>query len=59
MRALELDLCVRLRLHCSVLRFCFYLFLLIKRLPVHIAPFSNIYAMKTIGVHIAPAKRRC
>ena len=27
-----------------------------KTLPVHIAPFSNIYAMKTIGVHTAPIR---
>ena len=30
-----------------------------KTLVVHIAPFSNEYAMKAIGVHIAPAKRCC
>ena len=30
-----------------------------KTLPVHIAPFSNKYAMKPIGVHIAPTKRCC
>ena len=39
----------------TLLRFHFYRFLLIKTLPVHIAPFSNKYAMKRIGVHIAPA----
>ena len=43
----------------TLLRFHFYPFLLMKTLPVHIAPFSNRYAMKTIGVHIAPAKRCC
>ena len=41
------------------LRFRFYPFLLMKTLPVHIAPFSDKYAMKTIGVHIAPAKWCC
>ena len=41
------------------LRFRFYPFLLIKTLPVHIAPFSNEYVMKTIGVHTAPAKWCC
>ena len=40
----------------TLLRFRFYPFLLIKALPIHIAPFSNRYGMKTIGVHIAPAK---
>ena len=30
-----------------------------KTLPVRIAPFSNKYAMKTIGVHVAPAKLCC
>ena len=30
-------------------------FLLMKSLPVHITPFPNRYAMKTKGVHIAPA----
>ena len=43
----------------TLLHFHFYPFLLMKTLPVHIAPFSNRYAMKTIGVHIAPAKRCC
>ena len=43
----------------TLLRFHFYPFLLTKTLPVHIAPFSNRYAMKTIGVHIALAKRCC
>ena len=43
----------------TLLGFHFYPFLLMKTLPVHIAPFSNRYAMKTIGVHIAPAKRCC
>ena len=43
----------------TLLRFHFYPFLLMKTLPVHIAPFSNRYAMKTKGVHIAPAKRCC
>ena len=37
--------------------FHFYPFLLMKTLPVHIAPFSNKYAMKTIGIHITPTKR--
>ena len=43
----------------TLLRFQFHPFLLIKELPVHIAPFSNEYATKTIGVQIAPAKRCC
>ena len=43
----------------TLLRFRFYPFLLMKTLPVHIAPFSNEYAMKTIGVHTALAKRCC
>ena len=44
---------------CTLFRFRFYPFLLMKTLSVHIAPFSNEYAMKIIGVHTAPAKRRC
>ena len=48
---------VRLLSHCSV--FVSIRFLLVKTLPVHIAPFSNKYAMKTIGVHIAPVNRCC
>ena len=43
----------------TLLRIRFYLFLLMKTLPLHIASFSNKYAMKTIGVYIAPAKRCC
>ena len=43
----------------TLLRFRFYPFLLMKTLHVHIAPFSNEYAVKTIGVHIAPAKWCC
>ena len=46
-----------LRSNCSV--FVSIRFLLMKLLSVHIAPFSNEYAMKTIGVHIASAKRCC
>ena len=38
----------------SLVRFRFYPFLLMKTLSVRIAPFSNKYAMKTIGVHTAP-----
>ena len=41
----------------TLFRFHFYPFLLMKTLPVHIAPFSNRYAMKTIGVHIALAEK--
>ena len=43
----------------TLLRFRFHLFLSMKRLSIHIAPFSNEYAMKTMGVHTAPAKRYC
>ena len=39
----------------TLLRFRFYPFSLMKMLSVHISPFSNEYAMKTIGVHTAPA----
>ena len=38
----------------TLLCFHFYPFLLMKTLPVHIAPFSNKYAMITIGNHITP-----
>ena len=37
----------------TLLRFHFYPFLLMKTLPVHIAPFSNKYTMKTIGVPVS------
>ena len=42
-----------------LLLFHLYQFLLMKALSVHIAPISNEYAMKTIGVHSAPAKWCC
>ena len=43
----------------TLLRFRFYLFLVMKQLPIHIAPFSKKYVMKTIVVHIAPEKWCC
>ena len=43
----------------TLLRFHSYPFLLMKTLSIHIAPFSNEYAMKTMGVHTAPAKWCC
>ena len=44
--------------HVHTAPFRFYSFLLMKTLSVHIAPFSNEYAMKTIGVHTFPLKRK-
>ena len=41
----------------TLFRFHFYPFLLMKTLSVHIAPFSDEYALKTIGFHTAPVKR--
>ena len=41
----------------TLLRFRFHPFLWMKTLPVHTAPPSDKYSMKTLGVHIAPAKR--
>ena len=47
---------LRLHSHCSVfVSICFFM----KTLFVHIAPFSNEYPMKMIGVHTASAKRCC
>ena len=43
----------------TLLRFLFNPLLLMKTLPVLIAPFSNEYAMETSNAHIAPAKRCC
>ena len=43
----------------TLLRFRLYPFLLVKTLSVGIAPFSNEYVMKTIGVHTVPAKWCC
>ena len=48
---------LRLHSHCSI--FISINFLLMKTLPVHIAQFSSKYAMKMIGIHIAPAKLCC
>ena len=41
------------------LRVLLYALLLMKMLPVHISPFSNKYAMITVGVHIVLAKKVC
>ena len=40
----------------TLLRFHFHSFLQKGTLPIHIAPFSKENAMKTVSVHIAPAK---
>ena len=43
----------------TLLRFALSVFVDDKRCPFTLLLFSNEYAMKTIGVHFAPAKRFC